>query len=96
MVKVPSFVFESGWPTCEKMPPSMSRQAGIQSFFGGVVGAVDRDVAVPGLDVVEQRLLLRAGEHVLGVAAIGVDNLQVILVQDGVSRIAASSSIVTS
>jgi hypothetical protein len=50
---------------------------------GGVVGAVDRDAAMPGLDVVEQRLLLRAGEHVLEIAAIGVDHHHVILVQNG-------------
>ena len=49
------------------------------------------------LDVIEQGLLLGLGELELGVAAVGVDDDQVVLAHGaGVSRMAASSPMVTS
>ena len=50
---------------------------------GGVVGAVDRDVAVSRPDEFEDGLLLAPGELELRVAAVGVDDDQVVLADGG-------------
>ena len=52
---------------------------GGEPVLRGVIGAVDRDVSVAGPDEVEDRLLLARGEFELVVAAVGVDDDQVVL-----------------
>ncbi len=52
---------------------------GGQPVLGRIVGAVDRDIAMAGMHELEEGLLLAAGELELGVAAVGVDDDQVVL-----------------